>query len=218
MNRIKNSLSLYFIMGSQDCPHQDPVLVLKQAIAGGITCFQFREKNSGLHMHQTVELGKKLRGLCREHRIPFLVNDRVDLALILEADGVHIGQDDLPAAEVRKIIGQNRILGVSAGTPAEAEQAMLDGADYIGVGPMFSTLSKKDAGEPIGPSAIKQIRERIGDSFAIVGIGGITPERTPQVIEAGADGVSVISAISKSENPFEAARRFRHYLSGSTKL
>ncbi|MBA4541537.1 MULTISPECIES: thiamine phosphate synthase [Thermoactinomyces] len=218
MSFVKNSLSLYFIMGSQDCPHQDPVRVLEQAINGGITCFQYREKNSGLHMHQTVLLGKKLRRLCREHGIPFLVNDRVDLALILEADGVHIGQEDLPASEVRKIIGPDRILGVSAETPAEAEQAMLDGADYIGVGPMYSTLSKKDAGEPIGPDAIQQIRRQIGSDFPIVGIGGITPERTPQVMEAGADGVAVISAISKSGEPSEAARRFRQYLSGSTKL
>lgn len=216
--RFKDPLRLYFIMGSQDCPGKNPVEVLKQAIQGGITCFQFREKNSRLNLRETVELGKELQKICRKHNIPFIVNDRVDLALILNATGVHIGQEDLPADEVRRLIGPDRILGVSAETLEEAGQAFADGADYIGVGPMFSTSSKPDAGEPISPAAIRHIRQHLGDRYPIVGIGGITPERAPEVVGAGADGVAVISAISKAANPFGAAQQFLQTMNNSTKL
>ncbi|MGA8941184.1 MAG: thiamine phosphate synthase [Thermoactinomyces sp.] len=214
MNQIRDILNVYFIMGSQDCPGQKPEWVLEEAIAGGITCFQFREKNSGLHMHQAVELGKRLQAICKRNSIPFIVNDRVDLALILDADGVHIGQEDLPAREVRKLIGNQRILGVSAKTPAEALAARQDGADYIGVGPMFATLSKPDAGQAIGPERISEIRKFTGFEFPIVGIGGINPQNANLVLEAGADGVAVISAISGSKSPAEAAKKLKLRISG----
>ncbi|MBA4494534.1 thiamine phosphate synthase [Paenactinomyces guangxiensis] len=218
MTFTRDNLYLYFIMGSQDCPNHNPVEVLKQAIQGGITCFQYREKNSGLNMRETVRLGKELRNICRQHKIPFIVNDRVDLALILEATGVHVGQEDLPAAEVRRIIGPSRILGVSAETPEEAKHAFADGADYIGVGPMFSTSSKPDAGQPIGPAAISRIRNHLPFGSLIVGIGGITPKRAPDVLAAGADGVAVISAISKDKQPAHAAQAFLQTMRNSTKL
>jgi thiamine-phosphate pyrophosphorylase len=204
---MKNSLSLYLVMGSQDCPHQNPVEILEEAIAGGITCFQFREKLSGKTGIEIIRLGRQLRQICADHQIPFIVNDRVDLGLILEADGIHIGQDDLPAYEVRKLIGPRRLLGVSAKTPAEAHKALQDGANYIGVGPMFTTSSKLDASAPIGPKAIEHIRQELPD-IPIVGIGGITTERAGQVISAGADGVAVISAITKSSSPYEVTKNF----------
>ncbi|MBA4601662.1 thiamine phosphate synthase [Thermoactinomyces mirandus] len=209
MNEIRQMLNVYFIMGSQDCPNEKPEEVLRKAMAGGITCFQFREKHPRLHMHQAVELGKRLRAMCKNHSIPFIVNDRVDLALILEADGVHIGQEDLPVQEARKLIGHNRILGVSAKTPAEALAARRDGADYIGVGPMFVTMSKQDAGQAIGPGRITEIRKTVGAEFPIVGIGGIHPQNAKLVLEAGADGVAVISAISRSDSPKTAAQKLK---------
>jgi thiamine-phosphate pyrophosphorylase len=200
------SLFLYFVMGSQDCPKQNPVEVLQLAIQGGVTCFQFREKGSSLSLRETVQLGHKLKQVCDQHQIPFIVNDRVDLALILRAAGVHLGQTDLPANEVRRILGPNDWIGVSAKNISEARQAIQDGANYIGVGPMFSTLSKIDAGSPIGPEAIRRIHVDV--EVPIVGIGGITPERASDVIEAGAHGVAIISAISKAEDPTQAAVTF----------
>jgi thiamine-phosphate pyrophosphorylase len=161
-----------------------------------------------------VELGRQLRAVCREHGIPFIVNDRVDLALILDADGVHIGQEDLPVPDVRRIIG-SRLLGVSTETVEEARRAVAEGADYLGVGPMFATSTKPDAGDPIGPSAITRIRREIGAEIPLVGIGGVTPERAPEVLAAGADGVAVISAISRAASPVEAARLFRMQMAGS---
>jgi thiamine-phosphate pyrophosphorylase len=214
MKELKHPFSLYFIMGSRDTGGRNPVEVLRQAIEGGITCFQFREKGSDLTPRETVELGRQLRAVCREHGIPFIVNDRVDLALILDADGVHIGQEDLPVPDVRRIIG-SRLLGVSTETVEEARRAVAEGADYLGVGPMFATSTKPDAGDPIGPSAITRIRREIGAEIPLVGIGGVTPERAPEVLAAGADGVAVISAISRAASPVEAARLFRMQMAGS---
>ncbi|MBN2909066.1 thiamine phosphate synthase [Polycladomyces sp. WAk] len=217
MSFTSSQLRLYFIMGSQDCPDQDPIDVLEQAIAGGITMFQFREKNSDLTLSETVALGRHLREICRQHNIPFIVNDRADLALILDADGVHVGQEDLPAREVRRLIGPDKILGVSAENVAEARQAIEDGADYIGVGPMFLTSSKADAGFPIYPEALQAIREQLEEPFPIVGIGGITASNAHKVMAAGADGVAVISAIAKAENPRRAAEALAQAV-GSTKM
>jgi thiamine-phosphate pyrophosphorylase len=201
-------LRLYLVMGSQDCLGRDPVAVLQAAISGGITCFQFREKHSARNLRETVELGHSLRALCRTHRIPFLVNDRVDLALILDADGVHLGQDDLPVPEAKRILPPSCVIGVSARSIPEARQAQQEGADYIGIGPMFATTSKPDAKQPIGPEALAEIRQALGD-FPIVGIGGITVDNMAAVRQAGADGIAVISAITRADSPEQAAQQLR---------
>jgi len=183
--------------------------VLDQAIDGGITLFQFREKNSGLTLRETVSLGERLRSLCRERNIPFIVNDRADLALLLDADGLHVGQDDLPVRQARRLIGPHRLLGVSAETVEEAEQALREGADYLGVGPIYATATKPDAGKPIGPGAIAEIRQRLSSPLPIVGIGGIDVAGVAEVIRAGADGVAVVSAIAGKPDPRKAAVELR---------
>lgn len=203
-----SDLRLYLVMGSQDCPQYNPVEVLQAAIKGGITMFQFREKRSALNMSETIKLGKTLRELCRAHQIPFIVNDRVDLAMILEADGVHLGQEDLPIPEVRALLPQSMTIGVSVRSIAEAQQAIQEGADYLGVGPIYATTSKPDAQAPIYPTALAQIRQAIG-TFPIVGIGGITHGNKAAVYEAGADGIAVISAITRADSPEQSARRLR---------
>lgn len=197
--------ALYLVMGSQDCRGRDPVQVLEQAIDGGITLFQFREKNSSLTLRETVSLGERLRNLCRKHRIPFIVDDRADLALVLDADGLHIGQEDLPAREARRLIGPHRLLGVSAETVDEAEQALRDGADYLGVGPIYATSTKPDAGRPIGPQTIAEMRKKLSSPVPIVGIGGIDISGVAEVIRAGADGIAVVSAIAGKPDPRMAA-------------
>ncbi|MDR6226536.1 thiamine phosphate synthase [Desmospora profundinema] len=199
------SLRLYFIMGSQDCDGRDPTWVLKEAIAGGITLFQFREKESSLTMTETVFLGKRLREICQRSSIPFIVNDRADLAMVLEADGVHVGQEDLPAVQARRLMGTDAIIGVSCEQPGEVDKAIQAGADYIGVGSLFSTRSKADAGKPIGPEAIHRIRQSHAHGLPIVGIGGIHSDNADSVVSAGADGVAVISAIASAPSPRQAA-------------
>ncbi|VXC23403.1 thiamine-phosphate pyrophosphorylase (thiamine phosphate synthase) [Bacillus sp. 349Y] len=203
---IKDALKLYFIMGSPNC-HRDPVNILEEAIRGGISLFQFREKGQGaLSGTQKKKLAKALQQVCKEANIPFIVNDDIDLAMEIDADGVHIGQEDEAASIVRKRIGADKWVGVSAHTIEEAERAIKDGADYLGLGPIYPTSSKDDAESVKGTAIIRQFREH-GFSIPLVGIGGITSTNAAAVMEAGADGVSVISAISGSEDVEGAAIR-----------
>jgi thiamine-phosphate pyrophosphorylase len=204
---LREALKVYFIMGSPNCK-DNPVQVLKEGIEGGITLFQFREKGTGaLTGDRKVELAKELQQICRENQIPFIINDDIQLAIALNADGVHIGQEDDHIEEVRKQIG-DRILGVSVHTYEEAMAAMEGGADYFGIGPVFPTKTKEDAKPSNGTKLIEELRER-GITLPIVGIGGITAENARTVIQAGADGVSVITAISHASSVTEAAKALR---------
>ncbi|MBO8155527.1 MAG: thiamine phosphate synthase [Bacillaceae bacterium] len=199
MRITRQQLRLYFVMGSQNC-EQSPEQTIKKAIKGGITCFQFREKGNGAKTgREKLDLALRLKKICQNHHIPFIVNDDVDLALEIEADGVHIGQEDEPAEYVRQKIG-DKILGISAHNIGEARQAAMMGADYLGVGPMFPTKTKKDIRKVRGPKVIQEIRNA-GITLPITGIGGINSENLEQVLRAGADGIAVISAISQSQNP-----------------
>ncbi|MCE7791621.1 thiamine phosphate synthase [Salipaludibacillus sp. CUR1] len=203
---LKKALKVYFICGTPNVSR--PLTeILKEAIHGGATIFQFREKGvKALTGEKKKEQAAKLQAICLENGIPFIINDDVELAVELNADGVHVGQDDTSAREVRAKIGPDKILGVSAHSLTEAVQAEKDGADYIGVGPVFVTSSKDDAEEVCGPERISEFREE-GLNLPIVAIGGITFENTPAVIRAGADGVSVISAIASSASPADAANK-----------
>ncbi|SFA49165.1 thiamine-phosphate diphosphorylase [Parageobacillus thermantarcticus] len=202
---MKQRLKVYFIMGSVNCK-KPPLEALTEAIDGGITLFQFREKGSGaLVGEQKYELAKQLQAICQKRGIPFIVNDDVELALAIDADGVHIGQDDEDARIVREKIG-DKILGVSAHNLEEAQAAVAAGADYIGVGPIYPTKSKADAKQAQGPGIIRLLRDH-GIAIPIVGIGGITAENAGEVMSAGADGVSVISAIASASSPLLATKQ-----------
>jgi thiamine-phosphate pyrophosphorylase len=196
---LADRLKLYFVMGSVNC-RKDPLLTLEEAILGGITAFQYREKGPGALTGQAVyELGRELRQLCKIHEVLFFVNDDVELALRLEADGVHVGQEDEAAEAVRRRM-PNGLLGVSAHDVPEALAAVRNGADYLGVGPMYPTETKPDVREVQGPRVLREMRAA-GIGVPLVGIGGIGLGRARHVIEAGADGVAVISAISMAESP-----------------
>ncbi|PAE39089.1 thiamine phosphate synthase [Bacillus sp. 7884-1] len=204
---LRDSLKVYFIMGSPNC-RVYPAQVLREAIEGGITLFQYREKGTGAFTgDKKVELAKELQQICREHQIPFIVNDDIELAIALNADGVHIGQEDEPVKDVRKKIG-DKIIGVSVHSYEEAMVAVDGGADYFGIGPVFPTKTKEDAKPSNGTKLIKELRER-GLSIPIVGIGGITSDNAGTVIQAGADGVSVITAISHANCVTESAKELR---------
>ncbi|WP_458414148.1 thiamine phosphate synthase [Schinkia sp. CFF1] len=202
--QLRKRLQLYFVMGSNNC-NIDPCLVLREAIAGGITLFQFREKGAGAKIGQDKkELALKLQDICRQNGVPFIVDDDLELAHEIDADGIHIGQEDEDAEKVRESIG-DKILGISAHNLAEAKAAILQGADYLGVGPMFATTTKKDIREVKGPNIIMEMREN-NISIPIVGIGGIKKGLIQSVIKAGADGVAVISSISNHSHPRQAAK------------
>ncbi|MBU9710553.1 thiamine phosphate synthase [Evansella tamaricis] len=203
-NEMRKHLKLYFICGTTTSP--DPLTkVLQSAINGGITLFQYREKGVGaLSGAEKESLGRDLRDICRNAGIPFIVNDDLDLALKLSADGLHIGQDDGNVSDIRKKLG-DKILGVSAHTKEEAQQALLEGADYLGVGPVFPTTTKKDTEKVCSPGFIKKLRQG-GINCPIVAIGGISTSNVAEVAKSDADGISVISAISKSDNPVMQTR------------
>jgi thiamine-phosphate pyrophosphorylase len=204
---IEELLQLYFIMGSTNC-NADPVYVLKQAIEGGITLFQYREKGVGsLEGLEKVRLAEKLYRVCKDAGIPFIVNDDVDLAVELDADGIHVGQEDLAANFVREKAA-NKILGVSAHTIEEAEKAIEDGADYLGLGPIYPTISKDDARTVSGLAIIENFRKN-GITIPIVGIGGITAANARDVIQAGANGVSLISAIAAADDVKKASEELK---------
>jgi len=205
--RLRDALKVYFIFGSVNCL-KNPLEVLEEAVEGGITIYQFREKGNGaLQGLEKFALAKELQAICRKNNVPFIVNDDIDLALELDADGVHIGQDDEPVSDVRKKIG-DKILGVSAHSEEEVKSAIENGADYLGLGPIFPTSTKEDAKAVQGTRLIEELREK-GYDIPIVGIGGIKVENARSVIKAGADGVSVITAISHSETIKETTSKLK---------
>ncbi|WP_332238621.1 thiamine phosphate synthase [Sporolactobacillus sp. KGMB 08714] len=209
---LRRALSLYFIMGSQDGCGEDPLKTINLALEAGVTCFQWREKGPrSLKGQERIDFAKNALNLCRSYHVPFFVDDDVNLAVRLQADGVHIGQKDGSARAVRREIGGKMWLGVSAHSFEEAERAREQGADYIGVGPYKPTQSKPDAESPIGTALIR----RLGAArypLPIVAIGGITPADVPAILSAGADGVAVISVISRSPDPQSIVRQFLNCL------
>ncbi|MGM8364962.1 thiamine phosphate synthase [Virgibacillus sp. W0181] len=198
MNTLKRQLRKYFIMGSQNCI-TDPETVLNEAIQGGITAFQFREKGAeALHGNECLELGRKLRDQCRNHDVLFIVNDDPDLANLLQADGIHVGQDDSHVAKIRKRF-PDKIIGLSVANVSEVHKSPIHLVDYIGAGPVFATKTKTDAKDAVGTKWIQTLRTMF-PLLPIVGIGGITAENAASVITAGADGVCTISAITKAQD------------------
>ncbi|GCE23784.1 thiamine phosphate synthase [Dictyobacter kobayashii] len=177
--------------------------VASDAIDGGATAIQLRDKN--VSTRTLVEEGRALRELTRKRGVLLIVNDHIDVALAIEADGAHVGQDDMPAELARKLLGPNRILGISAGSLDEAVAAIMAGADYLGVGPIYATRGKADAGEPVGLSLISEIARRY--TTPLVAIGGITAENAGEVIQAGATGIAVITAVVNAEDVSLAAHQ-----------
>jgi thiamine-phosphate pyrophosphorylase len=174
---------------------------VRLAIEGGATMIQLREKD--LSSLEYAELGRSILDVCRRGGVPLIVNDDVEAALILEAEGVHVGQSDLDAKSVREIIGDRMILGVSAETVEQAIKAEAEGADYIGVGAMFRTSTKSDAGL-VGIETLKDICSSV--SIPVVAIGGISEDNLHMLAGTGIAGISVVSAIFSAECPRKAAK------------
>ncbi len=199
------TFGLYVVTDSGLARGRPLVEIVAAAIRGGADAVQLREKEAPARAQ--LALGRRLRDLTREAGVLFIVNDRADLAVALDADGVHVGQDDLPPDVARRIVGPERIIGVSAGTLDEALAARDAGADYLGVGPIYATATKPDAGAATGPELIAAIRRRV--DLPIVGIGGIGRDNAAVVLAAGADGVAVVSAVVAADDPEAAARELK---------
>ncbi|MYL69460.1 thiamine phosphate synthase [Halobacillus litoralis] len=199
-----STLRKYFVMGSQNCA-KDPLSILDEAIGAGITCFQYREKGEGALTGEAMySLGHKLRQRCAEAGILFIVNDDIELFDVLQADGIHVGQSDRSVKEIRSKY-PDTIIGLSVSDRTELEESPVHLVDYLGVGPMFRTMTKKDASPVAGPEWVKVVKKAFPD-MPVVGIGGIHPENAGEVMEAGADGVAVISAITQAADISSAVK------------
>jgi thiamine-phosphate pyrophosphorylase len=200
-DKIKRLPGLYVIIDTQFLKGRSHIEAASQAIQGGTTIIQLRDKL--LSKKELLPIAQQFRNLCAEHNMLFIVNDYLDLALATDADGLHLGQDDLPVKVARKLLAMDKILGCSTRTVDQAITAEADGADYIAVGSMYPTSSKETA-VVVGLERLHQIRQAV--SLPLVAIGGITKDNAAEVIAAGADSVAVISAVLQAEDIEAAAR------------
>lgn len=203
-------LTLYVVSGQHLARGRDLLTVMEAALAGGATTIQLREKN--LTGRELVEAGRALKELAHRYGATFIVNDRVDIALAVDADGVHLGQDDLPVTLARQIMGPDKIIGLSTHSWEQALAASKLPVNYIGVGPVFPTNSKPDAEKPVGLELVQRVSREL--SIPFVAIGGINASNIREVVAAGARNVAVISAVVAAEDIAAAARDLRHYLTG----
>lgn len=199
---VHRALRLYLVADPEHC-NGDLVSTVEGALAGGVTMVQLRAKR--LSDLEQLQLARRLKARCDLHGVPFLVNDRVDIALAAGADGVHLGVDDLPIESARALGGKDFVIGNSPETNDQVRTAAARGADYLGIGPVFTTPTKADAGVALGLDSFSH-RLALG-RLPVVGIGGITEANASSVLNAGAAGVAVVSAILKATDPEEAARQ-----------
>lgn len=207
MNPRTIDWSVYVITDAALSRGRSHLEVIEAAIRGGATVVQYREKS--VSTRQMIKEGEALQELCRAHGIPLFINDRVDIALAIKADGVHVGQEDMPAVIVRRLVGPEVLIGVSAETVELARQAAAEGADYLGAGSVFATSTKADAGVPIGLDRLAAIVKAM--TVPVVAIGGINTGNAADVIRAGAAGVAVVSAVVAAKD-VEAATRALHWI------
>ncbi|HVO85177.1 MAG TPA: thiamine phosphate synthase [Syntrophobacteria bacterium] len=179
--------------------------IVRAAVAGGVTLVQLREK--GATTREFYEEGLKIREFLGEHNIPLIINDRLDIALALDADGVHVGQDDMPVGVARRILGDDKIIGASVFNAAEAREAEAAGADYLGLSPIFVTSTKPDLTAQIGIDGIAPIRQAV--RIPLVGIGSMNAGNAFAAVRAGLDGVAVVSAVCSQRDPQGAARAIK---------
>lgn len=202
MNFTDSQLRLYLVTERSMLRGRDLTDVVMQAVEGGVTMVQLREKD--ISTREFIELAQALKSVLMRTRVPFIINDRVDVALAVDADGVHIGQSDMPYDIARRMLGSDKIIGLSVENFAEIEEANRQDVDYIGVSPVFATPTKTDTAMPFGLDGLREaVRRSLHPSVAI---GGINMSNFRSVLSTGTNGIAVVSAIMDSDNPREASR------------
>ena len=202
---------LYVITDERFHPGRSLTDVIEEAIIGGANIIQLRDKTSS--KLEVLEKARALRWLTKEYDVPFIVNDHIDVAIAVDADGVHLGQDDLPLEEARKILGPEKIIGISTHSIDQAKAAENGGADYIGVGPVFPTGTKADVVDPVTTQYVKEAVEQINIPF--VAIGGIKLHNVDQVLKAGARSVCAVSEIVGAPDVKSVCRQFLEKIEAS---
>jgi thiamine-phosphate pyrophosphorylase len=207
MNKQKIDYTLYLVT-DRDIAKRPLEKIVQEAVAGGVTCVQLREKyiDTRKFIEEAITIKKILEGL----NVPLIINDRIDIALAVNAEGVHLGQSDMPLEMARNICGDEMIIGISAESVEDAAAAERNGANYVAVSPVFSTPTKTNTAIPLGLDGIRKIKNAV--KIPVIGIGGINHSNAGLVIQNGADGVAVVSAIMGASDAEEAARGLRKIL------
>jgi thiamine-phosphate pyrophosphorylase len=197
------NLSLYLVTDRTLARGRSTIEIVAAAVRGGVTCVQLREKHASTR--EFIQEARAVKTLLdsQQTKIPLIINDRLDVALAVGADGVHLGQRDMPLADARRLVGKTMIIGISAESVDDARAADAEDADYLGISPVYATPTKTDTAPPLGLDGIRAIRAAV--SLPLVGIGGINLANVAPVIRAGANGVAVVSAIVSAACPTTAA-------------
>lgn len=199
--RRKVDYSLYLVTDRGLSQNRSMEEIIEAAIAGGVTVVQLREK--GMPEEEFIREAVRLRRITEKLGVPLIVNDSLRVAQACGADGIHLGQEDMSCSTARALLGADPIIGISVSNVDEALQAVADGADYLGVSPIFRTPTKTDTPPPVGIEGLRNIRSRI--SLPLVAIGGISARNVAEILQAGADGIAVVSAIMAAPDPLAAA-------------
>jgi thiamine-phosphate pyrophosphorylase len=202
--------SLYLVTDRGLACGRPTLEIVQAAVHGGVTCVQLREKECSTR--EFIEQALAIKAFLKARGVPLIINDRVDVAMAVAADGVHLGQSDMPLTAAREILKGAMIIGVSAESIQDAIDAERGGADYLGVSPIYATPTKTDTGPPIGLSGLRAIREAV--KIPLVGIGGLNRGNSNDVIRNGGDGVAVVSAIVGAADPGQAARDLKRIIDG----
>ena len=200
--------SLYLVTDRGLARGRSTLEVVKAAVAGGVTCIQLREKDCSTL--EFIEQALAIRSFLEAHNIPLIINDRLDVALAVAADGVHLGQNDMPLEMARKIAGRSMLIGISTESVQDAVAAEKGGADYLGVSPIYATPTKTDTAPPLGLEGLREIKKRV--KIPLVGIGGLNKSNAAEVIRNGADGVAVVSAIVAADDPERSAMNLKQII------
>ncbi|MBC2854778.1 MAG: thiamine phosphate synthase [Cetobacterium somerae] len=208
MKKFDLPIGVYAITDSKSGKNKEFLEYCEDLLKGGAKIIQYREKKRDLKL--LLEEAKALRELTLKYNATFIVNDYLDIALLSEADGIHIGQDDLPIKDVRKILGENKIIGISTHNPQEAQQAIIDGADYIGVGPIFYTETKEDVCAPVTLEYLDFVNKNI--KLPYVAIGGIKENNIDKVLAMGAKSICLVSELVGADNTLETTKRINNII------
>jgi len=205
MRPVSIDYTLYLVTDRDLSRGRSTLDIVEAAVRGGVSCVQLREKT--VSAREFIQEARSIQAFLKACRIPLIINDRLDVALAVGADGVHLGQKDMPLAMARAIVKDTLVIGISVESTADAVTAERDGADYLGVSPIFDTPTKTDTAPALGVKGLQRIRQAV--SLPLVAIGGLNHHNAAAVIQNGADGVAVVSAIAAADDPRQAAADLR---------
>jgi len=209
MMKPKNiDYSLYLVTDRGLARGRSTLDIVQAAVSGGVTCVQLREKQCSTL--EFIEQALAIKDILKARKVTLIINDRLDVALAVAADGVHLGQNDMPLEMAQRIAGPSMLIGISAESVQDAVEAEKGGADYLGVSPIYATPTKTDTAPPLGLEGLREIRKRV--KIPIVGIGGLNESNAAEVIRNGADGVAVVSAIVAADDPGTSAMTLKQII------